>query len=221
MSRRYLLWDHDGVLVDTERWYFEATRQTLDRLGIELSQEHYLTLMAAGQSCWDLARDHAVSDDRIRAHRADRDALYQVFLETKTIEIPGVDEVLRELSSHHKMAVITSARRSDFDLIHARRDLLRHFDFILTIEDYTRPKPCPDPYLAGLARFGATPIEALAFEDSARGLASARAAGLDCLVIRNSFTESQDFTFALQVLESVRSVPRLLAAQQADEPSVE
>ena len=214
MGLRYLLWDHDGVLVDTERWYFEATREVLARLGIELSEQQYLTFMAAGRSCWDLARDHGISDEQIRSLRADRNVLYQEFLETKSIEIAGVDEVLGELSCHHRMAVITSARRHDFDLIHAHRDLVRHFDFILTIEDYARPKPRPDPYLAGLARFGASPAEALALEDSARGLASARAAGIDCLVIRNSFTESQDFTSAWQVVESVRSVPSLLAAQQ-------
>ena len=48
MPRRYLLWDHDGVLVDTERWYFEATRETLGRIGVDLSQETYLDRMAQG-----------------------------------------------------------------------------------------------------------------------------------------------------------------------------
>ena len=58
MNRRYLLFDHDGVLVDTERWYFEATREILARVGIELSQKKYLAFMAVGRSCWDLAREN-------------------------------------------------------------------------------------------------------------------------------------------------------------------
>ena len=65
MGRRYLLWDHDGVLVDTERWYFEATREVLARVEIELSQQRYLTFMAAGRSCWDLARDNGIFDEQI------------------------------------------------------------------------------------------------------------------------------------------------------------
>jgi len=60
MSRRFLLWDHDGVLVDTERWYFEATRAVLQRLQIRLSEQLYLAFMAAGRSCWDLARESDV-----------------------------------------------------------------------------------------------------------------------------------------------------------------
>jgi beta-phosphoglucomutase-like phosphatase (HAD superfamily) len=57
-----LLWDHDGVLVDTERWYFEATRAVLQCLQIDLSESQYLELMAAGRSCWDLARRRRVPE---------------------------------------------------------------------------------------------------------------------------------------------------------------
>ncbi|MGD0950582.1 MAG: HAD family phosphatase [Candidatus Binatia bacterium] len=210
MSRRFLLWDHDGVLVDTERWYFEATRAVLQRLQIDLSESQYLEFMAAGRSCWDLARERQLPETRINALRAARDALYQEFLQTKPIEIEGVAEVLAELAPRYRMAIITNARRCDFDLIHARRNLLHHFEFVLTVEDYARCKPQPDPYLAGLARFGAQSTDALVIEDSARGLAAARAAGLDCLIIQNPFTASQDFSGAWRVVDSVRRVPELL-----------
>jgi HAD superfamily hydrolase (TIGR01509 family) len=208
---RYLLWDHDGVLVDTERWYFEATRRALARIDIELSQERYLEFMAVGRPCWDLARARGLCDQEIQLRRAERDALYQDFLRSMPIEIDGVAEVLAELAARHRMAIVTTSRRSDFDLIHAGRELLRHFEFALTVEDYPRSKPHPDPYLAGLARFGAQPEEALVLEDSARGLGSARAAGLLCLVIRSPFTVSQDFTGAWRVVDSIRDVPRVLA----------
>jgi HAD superfamily hydrolase (TIGR01509 family) len=215
MPRRFLLWDHDGVLVDTERWYFEATRAVLQRLQIGLSEQLYLAFMAAGRSCWDLARESHVSETRIDALRAARDALYREFLQTKPIEIASVSEILAELAPRYRMAIITTARRCDIDFIHARRDLLDYFEFVLTVEDYARCKPHPDPYLAGLARFGARCPDALAIEDSARGLASARAAGLDCLIIQNPFTASQDFSGAWQVVDSVRRVPELLLTEQA------
>ena len=213
MRTRYLLWDHDGVLVDTERWYFEATRTALARVNVELSKERYLELMATGRGCWDLVRASGMSAHEIRVRRAERDVLYQEFLRTKPIEIEGVSEVLAELAPGHRMAIITTAQRSDFDLIHAGRGLLRHFEFVLTIEDYGRSKPHPDPYLAGLARFGAQPNETVALEDSARGLRSARAAGLRCVVIRSPFTVSQDFTGAWRLVDSIREVPRILAAE--------
>jgi HAD superfamily hydrolase (TIGR01509 family) len=213
VRRRFLLWDHDGVLVDTERWYFAATRDALAPLNVELSQQRYLELMAAGRACWDLAREQGVPAARIEVQRAERDARYRELLQTEPIEVAGVREVLAELAPRHRMAVITNSRRRDFDLIHAGRDLLEHFEFVLTIEDYARAKPQPDPYLAGLARFGAPVSEALALEDSARGLASACAAGLDCLVIRSAFTVSQDFSAAWRVVYSVLQLPELLASR--------
>jgi HAD superfamily hydrolase (TIGR01509 family) len=215
MPTRFLLWDHDGVLVDTERWYFEATRSTLAALGVELSKERYLALMARGQSSWDLAREAGIAEQAVRAARERRDALYQEHLRTQAIEIEGVEPVLAELDTRYRMAIITTARRADFDIIHRDRSVVRHFELVLTLGDYPRVKPHPDPYLAGLARFGAGPNEAVVLEDSARGLAAARAAGIPCIIIRNEFTASQDFTGAWRLVESIREVPAALQAMQA------
>jgi HAD superfamily hydrolase (TIGR01509 family) len=210
MSRRYILWDHDGVLVDTERWYFVATREVLQGLGVELSQEAYLDYMTRGQSCWDLCRARGMSDAEVSRHRGRRNALYQEHLRTQPIEVDGVADVLEILSRSFQMAVVTTARREDFELIHRSGKLLGFFQFVLTVEDYRRAKPHPDPYLAGLERFGARPDQAVAVEDSARGLRSTREAGLDCIVVRSPFTASQDFSGAWLVVDSIRQVPELL-----------
>ena len=69
-------------------------------------------------------------------------------------------------------------------------------DFVLVREDYQRAKPHPEPYLTGLKRFGATKEETLVVEDSARGLSSAVAAGIDCAVVHNDFTRGHDFSAA-------------------------
>jgi HAD superfamily hydrolase (TIGR01509 family) len=211
MKVGFLLWDHDGVLVDTERWYFEATRRALAGIDVPLSRELYLEFMAEGRPCWELARRAGASDTAIRELRGRRNALYQEYLQTKSIEIPGVREVLAQLAVQYRMAIVTTARRSDFNLIHADRDLLHNFEFVLTLEDYARSKPAPDPYLAAMSRFGAAAAEVLAVEDSARGLRSAQAAGIRCIVVRNSFTRSQDFTGAYCMIDSVGELPGVIA----------
>jgi HAD superfamily hydrolase (TIGR01509 family) len=210
MLREFLLWDHDGVLVDTERWYFHATREVLSRIGIDLSQKQYLEFMAVGRSCWDFARASGQSEASIDEHRKLRDELYQQLLRSRDIEIEGVVDVLDQLESRYRMAIVTTARRADFDVIHQNRDLLRYFEFVLTIEDYPHSKPAPDPYLFALHRFRARPEQTLVLEDSSRGLSSAVAAGLSCIVIKNEFTASQDFSSALYVLDSVRQLPEIL-----------
>ena len=121
MPRRYILWDHDGVLVDTERWYFVATRDVLQGVGVELSQETYLDYMTRGQSCWDLCRARGMSDDEVSRYRGLRDSIYQEHLRTQAIEVDGVADVLSTLSRSFEMAVVTTARREDFELIHQSR----------------------------------------------------------------------------------------------------
>ena len=69
-------------------------------------------------------------------------------------------------------------------------------EFVLVRDDYERTKPHPEPYLAGLKRFGATKEETLVVEDSNRGLNSAVAAGIDCAIVHNDFTKTHDFSQA-------------------------
>ena len=203
--------DHDGVLVDTERWYFVATKECLDAVGIELDQPTYLRLMAKGHSCWDLALERGVPESIVRDGRRERDRRYQQLLLEKDIEIEGVADVLAALGLQYRMAIISTSKRADFALIHESRQIRQFFEFVINIEDCGRAKPAADPYLLGLERFNAKPMEALAIEDSARGLSSAVSAGLDCVIIRNEFTAAQDFTGAWRVLDSVRDLPRALA----------
>ncbi|MHC5005538.1 MAG: HAD family hydrolase, partial [Planctomycetota bacterium] len=108
---QYLLWDHDGVLVDTERWYFEATRIVLGRAGIELTEADYLRRMATGRGSWHLLEERGYSADDISACRDERNELYQELLRTQDIEIEHVDEVLGSLAAHYRMAIVTTARR--------------------------------------------------------------------------------------------------------------
>lgn len=79
-------------------------------------------------------------------------------------------------------------------------------DFVLVREDYTRAKPHPEPYLTGLRRFGAARQDALVVEDSARGLSSAVAAGIECAVVHNDFTQDQDLTRASYRIQTLRDL---------------
>jgi beta-phosphoglucomutase-like phosphatase (HAD superfamily) len=83
-------------------------------------------------------------------------------------------------------------------------------DFVLVREDYTLAKPDPEPYLAGLKRFGAAKDEALVVEDSSRGLSSAVAAGIDCAIVYNDFTRSHDFSRARYQIEALAELKNIV-----------
>ncbi len=76
-------------------------------------------------------------------------------------------------------------------------------DFVLVREDYKFAKPHPEPYLTGLKRLGATKEETLIVEDSPRGLNSALAAGIDCVIVHNDFTKAHDFSQASYRIETL------------------
>ena len=120
------------------------------------------------------------------------------------------------------MAVVTSCKREHFDAVHTDTNVRKYFEFVLALEDYPRTKPQPDPYLAALARAGVRADEAVAIEDSPRGVRAAVAAGVPCIAIPRGLTRDGDFCGALTCLESVVQVPTVLrcinATQEANSP---
>lgn len=208
--KKYILFDNDGVLVETEVWYYEANKRILKTLGLELDLPRYLKIMAKGGNAWELAYENGISEETIVPYRKKRDILYQEFLRSKNIEIPGVEQILNSLHKKYKMAIITTSRRVDFDLIHENRNIVKYMDFTLCVEEYTRAKPYPDPYLAGLKRFEATGEQTVVVEDSQRGLTSAYNAKIDCVMVKNEFTKTHDFSKANYFIDKLENLEELL-----------
>lgn len=206
-----ILWDNDGVLVDSERLYFEATRATLARIGASLTLEIYQECsLRQGMSTFHLAAERGLSAEEILKLRAERDLLYQKLLRSDCTIYPGVEDVLRELHGKVQMAIVTSSLRSHFDVIHKAQPLEKYFEFVLAREDYKKSKPNPEPYETAVRRMGIPAERCIAIEDTERGLASALAAGLRCVIVPNDFTRTCAFEGATAVLQSVQELPALL-----------
>lgn len=208
--KKFILFDHDGVLVDTEFWYFQAGQRALADIGLTLKKDQYLRDMSQGTGTWAQARAAGVDEQTISKQREVRDRYYQEYLRTEAIEIDGVVDALAELSKHVRMAIVTTAKRADFEIIHAKRQIATFMDFVLVREDYELAKPHPEPYLTGLKRFAAAREEALVVEDSSRGLASAAAAGIECVIVHNDFTETHDFSRASYRISALSELPDIV-----------
>jgi len=208
--KKYILFDNDGVLVETEKWYFQANYDILQKMDIELSQQRYLEIMVKGQSAFLLAEEKGFSLASIDEAKEERNALYQHYIHTQDIEVQGVNRILEGLCKNYKMGIVTSSRREDFELIHQNRGITDYMDFVLCSGEYTRSKPHPDPYLKGLENFGAKKHEAIVVEDSQRGLESAHRAGIDCVIVHNHFTSSHDFSKASHFIKSLEDLEKLL-----------
>jgi len=208
-----ILWDNDGILVDTEHLYFQATREVMADVAVPLSEQDYIEyLLKDSRGAWHLVEEAGVSADRIDELKAQRNVRYGQLIATESSVIDGVRETLDALHGQYAMGIVTSSRREHFDIIHARTGLLPYFDFVLAGGDYARSKPAPDPYVAGLQRLGLSADQCIVIEDSERGLQSALAAGLRCLVIPSGMTHGGDFNGATAILENVREVPGQIAS---------
>jgi len=211
MAIRYVLWDNDGVLVDTEEGYYLATRRALGEIGIELDRAHYHRLRARGVTSWTLAEEAGLDPRTIYTQRTLRDEYYQQFIRSRNVEIEGVHDEIAAMAATYRMAIVTTAKRRDFELIHRERRIVRHMEFVLTGDDFEPHKPHPAGYLAALQRFGAAADEAVVIEDSKQGLDAARGAGLACLIVHNPFFgTAHDFAGATRVLGSVAEARRVL-----------
>jgi len=200
-----IFWDNDGVLVDTETLFFAANREIMREQGVELGRETFVE--------WSLRRGHSIfeileesTEAERNVLRARRDQVYEASLRAGVRVFDGVESCLAELHGRVPMSVVTSSNPEHFEIIHAQTRLLQYFDFTLRGGDYPRSKPHPDPYLVAAERQGVDPANCLVVEDSERGLASACAAGMRCVVVPNELACEADWAGAHAVIESVQQV---------------
>jgi HAD superfamily hydrolase (TIGR01509 family) len=203
-----ILWDNDGVLVDTEGLYFRACQIALKTVGVELTLVQFKEMsLRRGESTLKLAAEVGFSAEEIACLRSERDRLYAESLATESCVIEGAEEVLQSLHGRVRMGVVTGSRRDHFEMAHAKSGLMKYMDFIITHEDYRNTKPHPESYLTAMARHGLRPNQCIVVEDAERGLVAATAAGLPCLIVLSEWTKDGDFRGACRVLESIREVP--------------
>ena len=203
-----IFFDNDGVLVDTEPLFLEATQQVLATVGVEVSPQIYHDLtMRSGRTVFELATAQGISEAAIIELRAIRDQRYSELIRGGIQVLDGVPEALERLRGVWPTAIVTSSGRDHFEEIHAQTNLLRFFEFVLADGDYAQHKPHPAPYRAAAERMGVDPARCLAVEDTERGLVSATEAGMECLVIPHALTVEGDFSRAIARLDSMRSLP--------------
>lgn len=205
---RAIFWDNDGVLVETEHLYFQATRDVLASVDIPLSEAQYEQFfLVESRGAWHLAAERGFTPDEIAELRRRRHARYtELVSDGESRVIAGVHQALARLHGSVAMGIVTSSYRDHFEAIHRTSGLLDYFDFVITGSDVSRTKPDPEPYLKAVARSGVDPASCVAVEDSMRGLAAARAAGVRCVVIPGVLARTAEFTGAEAVLGSVGDV---------------
>jgi beta-phosphoglucomutase len=193
---RAVVFDFDGVLVDSEPLHFRALRDCLLPEGISIDEAEYYALYAAydDRTAIRLALEqHGTGYD---ADLVDLVARRKASLFDELLRgipfFPGAADLVRDLARQLPLAIASGALRSEIERILAAGGLREAFRAIVGAEDVARTKPDPMPYrhaVSLLARQaqGLEPEHCVAFEDTMAGIASARAAGLKVVAVTHTY----------------------------------
>lgn len=198
------IFDVDGTLVDSERYgHRVAFNLAFEEFGLpdRWDEKRYGTLLKitggqprlhaylGDQGLPQKARDELVP----RLHRRKTEILAGMIDQGQIPPRPGVSQLLAELEDiGATLAVATTGSRAWVERLLDRLFGLERFSVVVTGDAVSCRKPHPEAYTRALAELGRSPQEVVAVEDSAHGLAAARAAGLTCLVVVNSYTAGED-----------------------------
>jgi HAD superfamily hydrolase (TIGR01509 family) len=209
---RGVIFDLDGVIADTEPLQWQAYRRVLAELGVDIGLEEYRRAwIATGTGPEYACRKYglAITPDDIKTRKA---KVYLELVHAGVSPCRGAPEALARLSQSHRVGLATNTARAEVELILKQLGVTSFFHATVAREDYARPKPAPDAYLAAAAALGLAPRECAVCEDTTRGLRAALDAGMTGIAVPNELTFDNDFTGAVRRLGSLDELtPALLA----------
>jgi HAD superfamily hydrolase (TIGR01509 family) len=196
-----VVFDLDGVLLDSETTWVEAKREFTEESGGRWQERAQLDMLGMSSIEWSrYMHDELgvpVPPERISSEVAER--LVEQYRQRLPL-LPGAVEAVRALARDWPLALATSSNRNVIDLALEESELTDAFAATVSSEEVERGKPAPDVYLEAARRLNAEPSDCVAIEDSANGIRSAHAAGMAVIAIPNKDFPPEPDALALAAL---------------------
>jgi HAD superfamily hydrolase (TIGR01509 family) len=212
-----VVFDLDGVLLDTEELWNEARRQIIEERGGNWRDDAQRAMMGMSSQEWSRYMHDVLEvpdpPEQISAEVVERlEALYRERLPL----VPGALEAVRRIGEHWPLAIASSSNRPLIDLFLELTGTGDLFRATVSSEEVGRGKPAPDVYLEAARRLGVPPTSCAAIEDSENGIRSAAAAGMRVIAIPNQVFPPSDEAVSLAdaVLSSLEELtPEVIEAR--------
>ncbi len=205
------MFDHDGVLVNSEPIHRSAWEQICRPRGIRVSEADY---------AWSVGRRDITFAQRLvakfglrespEAVRDEKRAVYLTMLEADVETFEGVPELLRCLGSSRPLGLVTSSMLSEVEIGLVKLGLRAYFATLVTSEDVQQHKPHPEPYLLCAQRLRVEPADCVAFEDSPSGIRAAKAAGMRVVALTTTFGQAE-LAAADEIIGSIADTAAVVA----------
>lgn len=213
-----VVFDFDGVIVDSEPLHFQAFLRVLAPFGISCTwqeyREHYMGFDDRdGFRAFFQSAGHRLEDELLKELIEAKACAFQETVAGGVEPFPGVVELIESLAEKMPVALCSGALRSDVEPVIGHLGLSDLFSVMVTADDVQVSKPDPESYLLSLHRLRqAFPnldlkgADILAIEDTPAGIASARGAGLSVVGVTNSYPRERLETMGIKVVASLKEV---------------
>ena len=213
---RGVVFDLDGLLVNTEELYQDVGSELLRRRGRTFESDLLDAMMGRPQQVsLAIMIDWHGLDDTVETLAAETREIFVALLESRLEPMPGAVQLVDAIRARGLPRGVATSSGPDFahDVL-GRVGLLDRFDFVLTSVDVVHGKPDPEIYLSAARRLGIAPAEMLVFEDSQAGCRAAVAAGAVAVAVPGGHSRRHDFSGARFVAESLLD-PRIYSLLSA------
>jgi len=188
-----VIFDLDGVIINSEPLHDESTAIVLQKNGISISEKERKQFLGLNDK---EIFSQVVKENKLKKTPEDliqeREKVYFDLIKKKGLDLfPGVLEAIQKFSKRYKLAITTSSEKSKVDFTLKKFNLSQYFPIIITGEDITKGKPDPEPYIKTIKQLGVKSKECLVIEDSINGMKSALDAGCFCIAVTNTFPAAQ------------------------------
>ena len=212
-----IIFDFNGVILDDEPLHFAAMRDTVADFGIHLTREAYWNkyLPLDDTECLEsICRDYSfrLNAEEREIALARKSLNYQQLIQGGFPLFPGAPQFIRAAAELYPLALASGAQREEIETTLELTGLRRYFLIVVAAEDFLRGKPHPESFLLALERLNAAvnappilPKECLVIEDSVGGVSGARAAGMACMAVTNSYPR-EALTAANKIVASLDEV---------------
>ena len=206
---RALIFDFDGLIVDTEKTAYQSWQELYREHGQELPLEIWAQCIGNADLFNPLEHlEELVGEPLAHEVLSDKRRLRHLSLIEEAMALPGVEQYLQEARQRGlKLAVASSSPRSWVTGHLTRLGLLEYFDGFSCGDEAEHKKPHPEIFQTALHRLEVAPAEAIALEDSPNGVRSARSAGIFCVAIPNPVTGQLSLAHADLRLSSMAEMP--------------
>lgn len=209
-----ILFDFDGVLVDTEMLHAAAWNTTLRPHQLSFTESEWRKNYI-GRKDRDFLRElekaheHTLSETQTQHAIEEKIASYLALIHERVPVYPHVDETLEKLSRTHRLSLVTGSNLPEVEHIFALRGWGKYFQPVITARDVKFGKPDPEGYLKAVAALQLKPEDCVVVEDSPRGIQAAKNAGIYCIGITNNYAIN-DIPDADHHIASLRELPDLV-----------